>query len=170
MSQINNRWPIIAILMALLITVAGCSSGSSAGSSIDPDTGKHPDNWIEKHQDEFIETFLSNPAKCEECHGSDPVLRGGISDVSCFNSKCHNSPNGAPVRHVLNGIPISNWMNGSVLHPLHGTAAKATPSARERFCSLPGLPWHHERPIFWRRGLWPDLFPWLPWTGALSTS
>jgi hypothetical protein len=95
MSQINNRWPIIAILMALL-AVAGCSSGSNTNSGIDPDTGKHTANWIEAHGGEFIDTFFSNPDQCEACHGSDPVFGGGISGVSCFNASCHNSSTGTP--------------------------------------------------------------------------
>ena len=133
MSQINKRWLIIAILMALLISIARYSSNSSAGPIIDPDTGKHRDHWIEKHQDKFIKTFLSHPDKCEQCHGSDPVLRGGISDVSCFNSKCHNSPKGAPVRHVVNGRSISNVDKWVGPPPLHGRAAKAMPSAESGF-------------------------------------
>ena len=133
MSQINKRWLIIAILMALLVSIARYSSNSSAGPIIDPDTGKHRDHWIEKHQDKFIKTFLSHPDKCEQCHGSDPVLRGGISDVSCFNSKCHNSPKGAPVRHVVNGRSISNVDKWVGPPPLHGRAAKAMPSAESGF-------------------------------------
>ncbi|MBI5674884.1 MAG: hypothetical protein HZC48_03495 [Nitrospirae bacterium] len=117
MSQIKKRWPIIAILMALLITVAGCSSSSS--STTDPDTGKHSDNWIAVHGGEFIDTFLSNPGKCEECHGSAPVLRGGISKVSCFNASCHNSSSGAPIGHC----DTDAWNSPAS----HGARAKMTP-------------------------------------------
>ena len=125
MSQINKSWPFIAVLLALLICAAGCSS-SSGGSSNDPDTGKHPDNWIQEHPEEFMESFLSDPAKCEKCHGSDPALRGGISGVSCFNGSCHNTANGAPVLHVLNGVSIklANWTNPTK----HGAAAKSAPT------------------------------------------
>jgi hypothetical protein len=125
MSQINNRWPIIAVLMALLIIVAGCSSGSNASSGIDPDTGKHNNNWIEEHGDKFLDTFFSNPANCEECHGSDPVFKGGISKVSCFNTSCHNSSNGAPIGH-----PDTTAWNRPASH---GARAKMAPGDESGF-------------------------------------
>jgi hypothetical protein len=113
--------------MALLIAVAGCSSSSSSGSGIDPDTGKHAENWAEKekHGFKFLDTFLSDPGLCKECHGSDPVLRGGISDVSCFNAKCHNSSNGASIAHP----DTPQWNEPES----HGSVAKMPPGDESGF-------------------------------------
>jgi len=87
MSQINSRWPIIAILMALLIAAAGCSSGSGSGN--DPDTGDHPGNWSTPsvHGNVAKDDPGSNSGfkSCQTCHGTK--FTGGISDVSC--KSCH---------------------------------------------------------------------------------
>ena len=71
-----------------------------AGSGIDPDTGKHTDNWIEEHR-RRIHRDVSLGPRLSVKNVTEVTLscREGISDVSCFNGNCHNSSNGAPIGH-----------------------------------------------------------------------
>ncbi len=121
MSPITNYTIRQLVLSALvLIALAGCSSPNKQ-TIINPDTGKHPANWIVDHR----AAFPNNPDRCAECHGTD--LKGGVSGVSCFSAafngmSCHaNGPSGHP----------AGWANPDS----HGATAKATPAASSGFAS-----------------------------------
>jgi CxxxxCH...CXXCH motif protein len=53
----------------------------------------HPDGWLDKSSDifhgKFVEESIVSSENCKTCHGQD--YTGGNSEVSCFNSSCHNS-------------------------------------------------------------------------------
>ena len=121
MSQIANDTIRGLVLSTLIImAVAGCSSPNTQ-TIIDPDTGKHPANWITDHRT----AFPADPGRCAECHGTD--LKGGVSGVSCFSAafngmSCHaNGPSGHP----------TGWANPDS----HGVTAKAAPAASSGFAS-----------------------------------
>ncbi len=112
-----SAWKKIAVLLtaASVSLFFGCSKQNTE-SVFDPQTGKHPANWVQNHPS----SFLSNPSKCSECHGSD--LKGGISKVSCFSASfngmaCH--PNGPG--HANPAV----WATPAQ----HGAAAKAAPNS-----------------------------------------
>jgi|GEM_PF-873588 len=130
MPQIKRGWSVLSLLLGILIAAAGCS-GANGSASNDETTGKHRQtDWIEKHRHAFLDIFLDHPEVCEECHGSAPVLKGGISKVSCFNVKCHNSANGAPVSH--HNTELTTWIGPP---PLHGQSAMMAPSRDSGFKS-----------------------------------
>jgi hypothetical protein len=104
-----------SLTLLLLIVIAGCTSSSNNSQpNFNPDTGKHPANWITIHP----ERYIADPAQCKDCHGAD--LKGGITGVSCFSAdfagvSCHAlGPAGHP----------ANW----ALPTKHGAAAKGAPS------------------------------------------
>lgn len=104
----------------VILAIAACSSPNKQ-SIVNPETGRHPANWIVDHRT----AYAGNPAPCAECHGMD--LRGGVSGVSCFSASfngmsCHaNGPSGHP----------AGWADPT----LHGAAAKAAPSSSAGFAS-----------------------------------
>jgi hypothetical protein len=113
MSHLTVKRSLI-LQVLFLIVIAGCTSTPNSESVIDPDTGKHPLDWVTVHPDHYV----ADPAQCKECHGTD--LKGGISGVSCFSADfrgvgCHAlGPAGHP----------ANWAVPSQ----HGAAAKGAPS------------------------------------------
>jgi predicted CxxxxCH...CXXCH cytochrome family protein len=114
MSSLANYTIRGMVLCTLVImAVSGCSTPSEQ-ATIDPDTGKHPANWISDHP----VAFFAKQDRCAECHGTN--LTGGISGVSCFSAafngmSCHATGPGHP----------TGWANPA----LHGVAAEQDFSA-----------------------------------------
>jgi len=93
-----------AVLIALSVTLIGCSSGVDGAPGVDSLMGDHPAEWKKTHAKEFADV-----SRCETCHGSvtDRAKSGGISKVSCFN--CH--ANG--VKHTYNFALASQHGRGA---------------------------------------------------------
>ena len=99
------------LLSAVIIAAAGCSS-SNKEAQFDPNTGKHPADWIVGHR----VAFLNSPNSCTPCHGTD--LRGGISAANCFSASFSGLNCHGPSWH------LPNWENPDS----HGASAKAMPN------------------------------------------
>jgi hypothetical protein len=83
-------------LFVLLALIAGCSERNDK-SPINPDTGRHVENWLPAAH---MEAAKSDLGSCSSCHGDD--LKGGISGVSC--TSCHlGSPTSV---HPTNWAPV----------------------------------------------------------------
>ncbi len=116
MSPIISRSNMMLILAAALVALLAACSSQNSQAIFDPQTGKHPANWLQTHPT----NFLNKPSQCTECHGAD--LHGGTSGVSCFSASfggvgCHASGPG-------HADPVA-WANPAQ----HGVAAKAAPNS-----------------------------------------
>ena len=110
MSPISARIGL-TLSIGLLLLAAACSDARKSSTPFNPETGKHPANWIVDHR----AAFISDESQCTPCHGSD--LKGGTSGVSCFSASfggfsCHANGPGHPTGW---NIPAT-----------HGAAAKAS--------------------------------------------
>ena len=122
--EIKGKRVIFFMGIALMSLVVIACGDPNVQSLLDPNTGKHPQDWIGSHRT----AYFPKSDQCQECHGAD--LRGGISKVSCFSasfggSTCHP---GGPVSHAL---PFASPAQ-------HGSPAKSDLSFCQKCHGQPG--------------------------------
>lgn len=126
MSSLNARSILLLLVSALFLTI-GCSDPKSAGL-FNPETGKHPSNWLPGghafvSEQTHSSATASTDSDCTACHGTD--LSGGISGVSCTH--CHLG--GTASIHPLSWDPIYSTHGPSV-----NSGATPTASCSNQYC------------------------------------
>ncbi len=109
-------------LLVSFFLLSGCSS-SQDPQIFDPDSGKHPSDWLPAGH---MNAARANITTCNQCHGAD--LSGGISHFSC--TSCHL---GGPT-----SIHPADW---SPILVKHGPYAEAngTAACQNQWCHGPEL-------------------------------
>jgi predicted CxxxxCH...CXXCH cytochrome family protein len=103
------------LLLIALMAFAGCGMPNDQ-ASFDPDTGKHPSDWVyAKH----AVASKENTSACMECHGSD--LAGGVTGQSCGRCHLKGSPLTVTGCTSCHGNPPTGTVapNRSLSHPAH---------------------------------------------------
>ncbi len=135
----------LALLMVLL---GGCGTGNDKSPMINAN-GKHPAAWLDRHWSEY----QKNRTQCRTCHGND--LKGGIANLSCFNTnignrRCHaNGPDGHAAGFIATHFVVFNSdreqcvvCHGSYTDPAAATGVANvscfSASLREQSCHASG--------------------------------
>ncbi len=109
--------------IVLFSFLSGCSSSQDPQSIFNPDTGKHPSDWLPAGH---MTAAQANIADCSQCHGAD--LAEGVSHVSC--TSCHlGSPTSV---HPTDWVPV---------YAKHGpyVDANGTTACSNQYCHGPQL-------------------------------
>ncbi len=121
--EYGAKYKILAVvLLGSFSILSGCSD-RNAQSIFNPDTGKHPGDWLPAAHMNAAKADLST---CKQCHGED--LDGGISRISC--TSCHL---GGPT-----SVHPADWVPLLVKHGPYAEA-NGTAACQNQWCHGPEL-------------------------------